>query len=309
MMASSSSSSSTSNGHVGGESEKMFGCPSWAHPPATSSSLEQPSLQNQGLFHLMTQSSSQTFRPGFQQQPPQYPHYSNNNNNMNPNFSNNNNNSAVVIVSSGFGQFSEEEQDGVMMMDSGMALSNHNHHDEDDFHLNHRSNMNHNNGNISELDDLNHILMQFNSDFAQQQRQQEQQATTLYDFVEPQPPQTIAIPIIDDEQTQLERIMHIPLNDQRQYHHYQFEGCDFALPYRYQPLLRMVPPSSSSSSPCSSSTTMTADNMQKEVVFLGRGAYGQVIACADLEQHGQIVAIKKVPKVFDKAAYRMLRGE
>ena len=72
---------------------------------------------------------------------------------------------------------------------------------------------------------------------------------------------------------------------------YRFDGCEFVLPIRYTPIMR--------------SSKMIEG---KQVVFLGRGAYGNVIAATD-NSTGRIVAIKKVQNVFDKAAYRMLRGK
>ncbi|KAG2374524.1 hypothetical protein C9374_010808 [Naegleria lovaniensis] len=254
---------------------------SWAQQPSTTL---VPSLQNQGLFHLM---ASSQFRHSQQQPPSQQLHHVNSNNNhtTNPYNVQASNNSAVVIVSSGFGQLDDAEIDpsGTAMLDSGMALAN----NTDSFHQNNHT---------TEFDDINNMLMQFNSN----EQVHPLEDISLYHHHEEELEQhQVQSQQVDDEQTQLERIMHIPLNDQRQYHHYQFDGCDFALPYRYQPLLRVVPPSSSSSE--------SVKAPQQEVVFLGRGAYGQVIACADLEHNGAIVAIKKVPKVFDKAAYRMLR--
>ena len=80
--------------------------------------------------------------------------------------------------------------------------------------------------------------------------------------------------------------MNQPLTDlaPQQYNRYIFDGCEFILPIRYSPIMR-----------------------GSQVVFLGRGAYGHVIAANDT-QSGTTVAIKKVQNVFDKAAYRMLRG-
>ena len=92
-------------------------------------------------------------------------------------------------------------------------------------------------------------------------------------------------------------IMNSPLPDlpayQRDVHTYHFEGCEFVLPKRYKPLMREIAPGSS----------------EQQVVFLGRGAYGQVIAAIDTFQSGMIVAIKKIQKVFSRAPYRMLRGK